>query len=107
VAKVNTSLLSFNRGEIGKHAIARLDAEQLKLASQVQVNWALLALGPMMFRPGTAHCTTTYSHQKARVLPFVFSTEDTALLEFTNLSLRPMIENKRYRPAPPRLSLQR
>jgi hypothetical protein len=54
MAKPNVPLLAFNRGEIGKHALGRIDIDELRLAAQRQVNWMPLAVGPMMLRPGTS-----------------------------------------------------
>lgn len=51
-------------------------------------NWMPRVLGPMSLRPGLGYIGTTASNLAARFLPFIFSTTDTALLEFTNGAMR-------------------
>lgn len=86
--KVNTHLLSFNRGEIGRQALGRLDVEQLRLAAQTQLNFIPQTLGPMTFRPGTQFIGATHNNALPKLVPFVFGSDDTALLEFTATALR-------------------
>lgn len=91
--KVNAHLLSFNRGEIGKHALGRIDVEQLRLAAQTQLNFIPLTVGPMMFRPGTRYLGTTAANNGAKLVPFIFGTSDTALLEFTASAFRIWVDD--------------
>jgi hypothetical protein len=88
MAKPNVPLLAFNRGEIGKHALGRIDVDELRLAAQTQVNWMPLAVGPMMLRPGLQFIGKTHLDSAARLFPFVFSAGDTAILELTDSLLR-------------------
>lgn len=81
-------LLSFNRGEVSKHALARVDLERLRLSAEVQENFLPYVLGPMMLRPGLAHVGSVNDNLTARAIPFVFSNADTALLELTDSVLR-------------------
>jgi hypothetical protein len=92
-AKINQALLSFNRGEVSKHALGRLDVEQFRLAAETQINWVPLTLGPMMFRPGLKHLGSTYNDSVAKFIPFVFSVDDTALLEFTDALMRIWVDD--------------
>jgi hypothetical protein len=86
--KINTHLLSFNRGEIGRHALGRIDVEALRLAAQTQLNFVPQTLGPMTFRPGTQFIGATQNNALPKLVPFVFGADDTALLEFTATFLR-------------------
>lgn len=88
MGRVNSSLLSFNRGEIAKTALARVDLERMRLSAETQVNFAPMVIGPMMLRPGTAYKGATYANATSRPLPFVFSNDDTAILELTDSILR-------------------
>lgn len=85
---------AFNRGEIGKTALARVDREGLRLAAETMTNWAPLPQGPMMLRPGSAYLGTTRENRAARLLPFVFSRDDTALLELTSGHLRVWVDDE-------------
>lgn len=86
--KLHAALNSFNRGEISRYALARTDIERMRLAAEEQVNWQPTVLGPMMLRPGTQYIGSTRSNLFSRLLPFVFGTNDVALLEFTQAMLR-------------------
>lgn len=88
MGKVNASLLSFNRGEVSKYALARVDLEKLRLAAETQVNWMPTVLGPMMLRPGLQYVGGVNDDLACRLLPFIFANDDLALLELTNLTLR-------------------
>lgn len=81
-------LLSFNRGEVSRHALARVDVDKLRLAAEVQENWLPYVLGPMMLRPGLEYIGRVNGDLANRLIPFVFSNSDTALLECTDETLR-------------------
>lgn len=84
MAKQNAQMLSFNRGVISPLAIARVDIKRVAMAAEEQTNFIPRALGPMSLRPGMKYLLNTNGNNAARYLPFIFSTADTALLEFTN-----------------------
>lgn len=90
--KVNQALWAFNRGTVSPLALARTDVERLRLSAETQTNWMPRVLGPMMLRPGTEYITGIYNNQATRVLPFIFSSDDTALLELTDELLRPLVD---------------
>lgn len=85
---MKTSLNALNRGEISKDALARVDIERLRLSAEVQENWLPFTLGPMMLRPGFEFCGPMRGNLSGRLLPFVFSNSDTALIELTESSMR-------------------
>jgi hypothetical protein len=88
MGKQHAALLSFNRGEVSRYAMARVDLERMRLSAEEQVNWQPWVLGPMMLRPGTAHIGGINDDLTCRLLPFVFSNSDVALLELTDSVLR-------------------
>jgi len=88
VGKTHSPLLSFNRGEVSRYALARVDIERMRLSAEEQVNWAPWVLGPMMLRPGLQYCGGILNDLTCRLIPFVFSNDDTALLELTDSDLR-------------------
>ncbi len=88
MGQVNAPLLAFNRGEISKIALARVDLAKLQLSAECQINIEPRVIGPMGLRPGLQFVGETLSDQAARLLPFVFSNLDTALIELTPSVIR-------------------
>lgn len=88
MARPLLSLLAFNRGLISRIGIARVDLKRLALSAQVMVNWMPRVLGSMMLRPGMGFIGQTLSNNAARFLPFIFASNDTALIELTNSTMR-------------------
>lgn len=83
-----TSLVAFNRGRISPLALARTDFTRTQLSAEVQTNWMPRALGSMMLRPGLQYTGASKSNLACVQLPFVYSRDDTARLEMTNLVMR-------------------
>lgn len=88
MARILSALLAFNRGLISRLGLARIDLKRLALSAEVMVNWMPRVLGSMMLRPGLIYRGATRSNLAARFVPFIFATDDTALLEFTDQTLR-------------------
>jgi hypothetical protein len=86
------ALYAFNRGLVSATALGRVDIERLRLAAAQQTNWFPRSLGPMALRPGTEYLLSTRGDNKARCIPFFFSTTDKALLECTPSYVRPLID---------------
>lgn len=87
------ALRTFNRGLISPLALARTDIERTSLSAETFTNWMPRNLGSMMLRPGTKYIGTTRSNLSAKYIPFVFSTEDTALCELTDSTLRVWVDD--------------
>lgn len=83
MARTNAQLLALNRGEVSKIALARIDVAKLALASQCQVNWMPLVLGPAMLRPGLLNVGEVASDNPCQLVDFVYSKTDTTLIELT------------------------
>ena len=86
--KINQQILAFNRGLISPLALGRIDLERTALSSELDVNWMTRVLGSTMLRPGLEYQWATKSNAKAVLVPFVFSTSQTALVEATGAALR-------------------
>lgn len=86
--KINTSLYAFNRGLVSPLALARTDLDRLALSAETYSNFMPRSLGPMMLRAGAAYLGATASNNAAKYIPFVFSTDDVALVEVTNALVR-------------------
>lgn len=79
---------SFNVGEMSQAALARVDQEKLRLAAETQENLFGKIIGAGILRPGTGYIGATQSNNRARLLPFIKSVTDTALIELTSGKLR-------------------
>jgi hypothetical protein len=79
---------------VSKHALARVDVERLRLSAEIQENWLPFVLGPMMLRPGLGYVGAIADNLQSRILPFVFGTTDTALIELVDESMRVWIDDE-------------
>ena len=85
-------LLAFNRGRVSRLALARVDIDRVALSSETQTNWMPRTLGSMMLRPGTGFKVQSLNDRKAKHIPFIKRTSDTAILEVTAGSLRAIVD---------------
>lgn len=88
MAKRNVVLHQFNRGIISPLAFARVDVARTAFSAETMVNFVPRVLGSMMLRPGTEYIGSTESDAAAKFIPFIFSTDDTALIEVTASGVR-------------------
>jgi hypothetical protein len=86
-------LYTFNRGIVSPLALARQDLAKMGLSAETQTNWMPRTLGPMMLRPGTSYLHTISTSAATVHIPFVFSQDSKALLECTNLLVRPVVSD--------------
>lgn len=80
------SRYAFNRGLISRLALGRNDLTRYQLSAEEQTNWMPRTLGSMMLRPGLAYKGSVPG--ATRLVPFVFSATDTALIELTSSLMR-------------------
>jgi len=92
MSKTNSPLLAFNRGEVSKLSLGRVDLERMRLSAEEQINWLPRTLGPMSIRPGLRMITNTLFNDPAQPIPFVFSSDDTAVLELVPAFMRVLID---------------
>ena len=88
MAKFNNEFLAFNRGRVSPKALARIDLERTALSADVQTNLIPRKLGSAQVRPGLEYTgeppVSALGAALATVsVPFVFSVDDYAELEFT------------------------
>lgn len=94
MGRLNTSLLAFNRGVISPLALARVDLDRLRLSAETQTNWVPRVLGSMTFRPGTEYLGSTRSNATAIGIPFIFSKDETAIIEMTSQKMRVWVDDE-------------
>lgn len=74
---------TFSRGELSPRLHSRIDIDHYRLGLEECVNWVILRQGGLRRRSGTRFIGEVKDHGKAaRLLPFVFSTVQTYVLEF-------------------------
>lgn len=88
MARAQVPFHALNAGEVSPDALMRVDLEKMKLASEVMDNVIPTVLGPVQFRPGTRYIGATEGSDKARLIRFVGSATETALLEITENGMR-------------------
>ncbi len=81
--KQQASLFAFNRGLLDPRGLARVDIDKLRMGAEVMNNYVARVLGSMSIRPGTSYVGQPLSDAPTRMVEFVHSNEDTALLVFT------------------------
>ncbi len=86
--RTNAALFAFNRGILSPKGLARVDLDRVRLSAEEQTNWIPRTLGSMTLRPGFGFIGTTLNNQPAYNIPFIFSSTDTSILEFTPNKLR-------------------
>ncbi len=85
---MNVPLVSFNGGEIGKEAMARVDLDVYSTCAEVFENALPLLSGGMIKAPGTIVSDETPSSNPAIVRPFIYNVDDTLTLEFSSNVIR-------------------
>lgn len=92
MSKQSPALFAFNRGLVSPLGVARTDQKRIALAATVMTNWMPRVLGSMSLRPGFQYLGSTASNAYEKMLDFVFSTTDTALIELTNMKMRVWVD---------------
>lgn len=87
----NVALVAFNRGRISRLALARTDVKRTAFSADLMTNYMPRVMGSMMLRPGLGFVGSIPS--APRIIPFIFSTSDTALMEFTNGAMRVWVDD--------------
>ncbi len=89
MGRVTTAILAFNRGLISRLGLARTDLKRYAFSAAQMVNWMCRTLGSMMLRPGWQYIGNAFSgSEETRFLPFIFSTDDVALVEIAPTGAR-------------------
>lgn len=90
----NTALAFFNRGLVDKRALGRVDVKRVAVSAEEFVNFMPRSLGSMSFRPGLEYIDSTYSNSEAKHIPFIYSIDDTAIIEITDQIMRVRVDEQ-------------
>ena len=93
MALENAPIATFNRGLVDVRGLARVDLKRVALSAETQTNWMPRSLGSMMLRPGLEHLGSSKDDAKAKYIPFIFATDDFAILEITDGTMRVRIND--------------
>lgn len=94
MARQSIPFYAMNRGEISRKALARVDVDKMRLAAEQKVNWLPLVMGPMTLRPGTGYVGDIYNDAPCRLVEFIKSTNDAALIELTDSLMRVWVDDE-------------
>lgn len=92
--RLEQAIVAFNRGLVSRLALARVDLRRMQFSCETMVNWMPRSLGSMMLRPGLQYIDSILDNAPPRCLPFVFATDDTAIIEFTDEAFRVWIDDE-------------
>jgi hypothetical protein len=85
-------LFTFNRGRVSPLSLGRVDQKRVAVSAEIQTNWIPRIMGPMSLRPGWQYIDSTLSNNTAKYLKFIFSIDDTALVELTDSAMRVLVD---------------
>jgi hypothetical protein len=88
MARAQVPFFALNAGEVGATALARVDLEKMRLAAESMINFFPTVLGPISLRPGLKYFGSTFNDLKCRLLPFIFNSSTTSLIEITTSGMR-------------------
>lgn len=92
MAKQETEMLTFNRGIVSPLALGRTDIKRVAMSAQEQTNFVPRVLGPMSLRPGFQYLGNSKSNNQAFYIPFIFATDDVAIIELTDGFMRVRVD---------------
>ena len=93
-ARQKPVLLSFNRGLVSPLGLARIDQKRVAMSADVHINWMPRVLGSMAFRPGLEYLGGIANNSLCKMLEFIFSVTDTALVELTDSLMRVWVNDE-------------
>ena len=79
---LKTVLTNFSSGELNPLLANRIDTPAYNNGAKQCRNFALLAEGGIMRRPGTSYLATLAA--ESRIIPFVFSDDEIAIIALSN-----------------------
>lgn len=89
MATLAPALLTFSGGEWSDRLLGRLDLARYQQAGTLCQNFVPLVQGPLTRRPGMRHVAPVRSNTASvRLIPFVFSADQTYVIEATALKFR-------------------
>ena len=94
MAENNVLVHRYNAGEVSRAALSRVDQERIRLNAERQENIFPYVIGKGLYRPGTRYLVDGYNNERTRLVPFVKSIGNTAILEFGNEVMRVLVNRE-------------
>lgn len=94
MSKQDVHIHTLAGGEVSFDALARVDQEKLAQAAEIEENLLPALIGRARLRPGTTKLGNTVGDLATRLIPFIRSISETALLEFGDGSLRVWVDDE-------------
>ncbi|KAA3527048.1 hypothetical protein GOZ96_04725 [Agrobacterium vitis] len=91
MARIRSVAHAFNVGEVDIDNLARIDIDRMRLAAEQQKNIIGTIAGRGFLRPGTGYVGSVSS--EVLLKEFVYSSDDSALLEFSDETLRVYVDD--------------
>jgi hypothetical protein len=91
MARERPHLFSLNGGVVSPLALGRTDLARMRITADEFHNCFPATIGPLKFRPGLGWEGTVNANREGRHIPFIFSVDDTALIEITDQEIRPIL----------------
>jgi hypothetical protein len=91
--KGDAGFYAFNRGKVSRLAMARIDLKRIAISAAEQTNWSPKELGPMSLRVGTEYIAATDGSVATKQIPFIFASDDTAMVDVTTASIRVRVDD--------------
>ena len=92
MARERFFLFALNGGMVSPLALARTDLQRMRLTAETFENCMPRVIGPMGLRAGFKYLSSTKSDAVARQIPFIFSVDDTAIIELSDLAMRVLVD---------------
>lgn len=92
MARERFFLFALNGGMVSPLALARTDLQRMRLTAETFENCMPRVIGPMGIRAGFKYLSSTKSNAVARQIPFIFSVDDTAIIELSDLAMRVLVD---------------
>lgn len=92
MARERFFLFALNGGMVSPLALARTDLQRMRLTAETFENCMPRVIGPMGLRAGFKYLSSTKSDAVARQIPFIFSVDDTAIIELSDLAMRFLVD---------------
>lgn len=93
MAKINAMIHSFNTGEMSFSGMSRVDQQRTRLAAEIQENFLPAVVGRAQLRPGLEYIDAIPSAPLSRMIPFIRSSTETAILLLSQANLRVIIDD--------------
>ncbi len=88
MGNASIALTAQNYGYISPKMRGRIDLDFYKQSLDYLINYIVTPQGEVNYRPGSVFVSSTRNNNKARLIPFIYNTEQAYVIEVTDLFMR-------------------